>query len=140
MENEVNLDFGDYGEQPTRTSTDSFESFVHARTRILTTKLEVLASEIRERLHIRVNNLERIDADKERITAFLWTVDRQANYLMRQRKEKAPFYDQLFKLAQERRMQDAECWRDVVLVMRDFLYVWEAHELAKAKAIFLDHV
>ena len=30
-------------------------------------------------------------------------------------------------------------WRDVVLVMRDFLETWEAHEQAKNRSIFLQH-
>ena len=42
-------------------------------------------------------------------------------------------------LEKERRTEDVECWRDVVMVMRDFLVVWEAHEQAKTKAIFLEH-
>src|SRR5438132_1342438 len=99
-----------------RAENFSIDDFVHTRTRILNTKLEVLAS------------------------AMLVDLDRRSNYLARQHKEKAPFYGQLFKLEQERRLQDVECWRDVVLVLRDFLDAWEAHEQAKAKAVFLDHV
>ncbi len=121
-------------------SDSSVDDFIHGRSRILRTKLEVLASEIRERFEIRTKNLERVDGDKEHISKMLMNLDRQAHYLMRQHKEKSPFYEQLFKLEQERRLQDVECWRDVVMVMRDFLYAWEAHEQAKAKAIFLDHV
>ncbi len=118
----------------------SIENFVHSRTRILNTKLEVLASAIHERLRVRVKNLERIDGNKIHTSEMLIELDRRANYLARQHKEKAPFYEHLFKLEQERRTQDVECWRDVVLVLRDFLEAWEAHEQAKAKAIFLDHV
>ena len=118
----------------------SLEDFIHSRTRILNTKLDVLATEIHTRLRIRSKNLERVDEDKTHISKMLVELDRWCNYLSRQHKEKAPFYDELFKLEQERRLQDTECWRDVVMVMRDFLYAWEAHEQAKAKAIFLDHV
>lgn len=121
-------------------SGSSIDDFIHGRSRILRTKLEVLACEIRERLQIRVKNLERIDDDKVHTSALLVDLDRRAHYLTRQHKEKAPFYDQLFKLEQERRLQEVECWRDVVMVMRDFLYAWEAHEQAKARAIFINHV
>jgi hypothetical protein len=128
-------------QQSQRAASDSsLDDFIHSRTRILRTKLEVLASEIRERLQIRVKNLERVADDKIHITAMLVDLDRRANYLTREHKEKSPFYEQLFKLEQEKRLQDVECWRDVVMVMRDFLYAWEAHEQAKVKAIFLDHV
>jgi hypothetical protein len=123
-----------------KASDSSIDDFIHGRSRILRTKLEVLALEIRERLQIRVNNLERIDKDKIHTSTLLVDLDRRAHYLTRQHKEKAPFYDQLFKLEQERRLQDVECWRDVVMVMRDFLYAWEAHEQAKARAVLINHV
>jgi hypothetical protein len=121
-------------------SDSSIDDFIHGRSRILRTKLEVLASEIRERLQIRVKNLERIDKDGIHTSAMLVDLDRRAHYLTRQHKEKVPFYQQLFKLEQERRLQDVECWRDVVMVMRDFLYAWEAHEQARAKAVLLKNV
>jgi len=113
------------------------ESFVHTRTQILNTKLEVLAAEMLARLQIRAVNLERIADEKIRVGDLLTDLTRRANYLVREHREKAPFYQQWFDLEQERRTEDVECWRDVVMVMRDFLMAWEAHEQAKAKAIFL---
>jgi len=112
----------------------SFDAFVHRKTEILNTKLEILAFEINARLHIRVWNLKRIGDQKVEASQMLEGLCRQCNYLMREHRDKRSFYEQLFKL------EDVECWRDVVMVMRDFLYVWEAHELAKRKAMFLDRV
>jgi hypothetical protein len=121
-------------------SVSALDNFIHGKTRILNTKLEVLASEIRERWLIRVTNLERINDEKVRVLEMISDLSRRANYMLRQHREKAPFYQQWFDLERERRSEDVECWRDVVMVMRDFLVVWEAHEQAKTKAIFLDHV
>jgi hypothetical protein len=122
---------------PAEETGSSLESFVHTRTQILNTKLEVLAAEIYLRLHIRTGNLERIADEKLRVGYLLTDLTRRANYLVREHREKAPFYQQWFDLEKERRTEDVECWRDVVMVMRDFLMAWEAHEQAKAKAIFL---
>jgi hypothetical protein len=58
---------------------------------------------------------------------------------MREHQEKRALYELLFKAKQEERLQDVECWRDIVLVMRDFLNTWDAHEQMQARAIFLDH-
>ena len=92
-----------------------------------------------ERLRIWDRNLERIDADKERVSGVMDRISRLANYHLRDHREKSEFYEELANLENERRSQDVECWRDIVMVMRDFLAVWEAHEQAKARAIFLDH-
>lgn len=43
-------------------------------------------------------------------------------------------------LQAEVRSEHVKCWRDVVLVMRDFLLAREAHEQAKGRAIFINHV
>ena len=64
-------------------------------------------------------------------------LDRLARYHLREHREKSALYQQMFNLGAERRAQDVDCWRDVVHVMRDFLYAWEAHETAKSRAILL---
>lgn len=127
-------------EQQSYRERFSIENFIHSRTRILNSKLEVLAFEIRHRLEIRAGNLERIGQDKTRIDEMLAGLSRKANYLMREHRDKQPFYDQIFRLEVEKRQQDVECWRDIVMVMRDFLYAWEGHEQARAKAILLKDV
>jgi hypothetical protein len=113
-----NNDGSSYRWQHSQEKASDFplDNFIHGRTRILRTKLEVLASEIRERLVIRVKNLGRIDEDKIHTSEMLVDLDKRAHYLTRQHREKAPFYNQLFKLGQERRLQDVECWQDVVMV------------------------
>lgn len=118
----------------------SVDDFIHGRTRILKTKLEVLALEIRERFVIRGKNLERIDGEKERVSTMMDDPRFGANYFMVSAEHQSPFLQKLFDLETHRRSEDVECWRDVVQVMRDFLMAWEAHEQAKAKAIFLNDV
>jgi len=118
----------------------SLDYFIGNRTRLLQTKLEVLASEIWSRLQIRSGNVARIEENKTSADQMLEQIGRLANYHFREQQEKTPFYRVLFDLEKERRQQDVECWRDVVLVMRDFLVAWEAHEQAKAKARLIDSV
>jgi hypothetical protein len=122
-----------------RVSTTALDQLLGVKSRILRTKLDVLAAEIGERLRLRSRNLIRIDADKERIGGVMDRISRLADYRLRDHREKSELYEELFNLENERRSQDVECWRDIVMVMRDFLAVWEAHEQAKARAIFLDH-
>ena len=123
----------------TNASDNALDNLLGLKSRILSTKLEVLALEMRERLGIWERNLERIDHDKENGKEIMQRVSRLANYHLRDHREKSELYEELANLETERRSQDVECWRDIVMVMRDFLAVWEAHEQAKARAIFLDH-
>ena len=115
------------------------ENLFDQKRRIVHTKLEVLASEIFERMRIRTVNVGRIEHDKDRLYEMLVKLDRQANYHLREHQDKRVFYEVLFKVKQEQRQEDVECWRDIVLVMRDFLYAWEVREQIQARAMFLDH-
>jgi hypothetical protein len=125
--------------EPPGQSKTALDQLLGVKSRILRTKLEVLSFEMGERLRLWNRNLGRIDADKERLTGVMERISRLAEYHFRDHREKSELYEELFNLETERRSQDVECWRDVVMVMKDFLAVWEAHEQAKARAIFLDH-
>ncbi len=59
---------------------------------------------------------------------------------MREHQDKGIFYRKLFDFQTEARSEQVECWRDVVMVMRDFLYAWDAHEQARARAMFIQNV
>lgn len=128
--------------EPTPTdavSAGTIDEIVSDKRRIIRTKLEVVASEIFERLRIRTKNLAAIERDEETLYAMLATLDRSARYHLRDQGDKRILYELLFTAKQERRSQDAECWRDIVLVMRDLLEVWDAHELAKSRSkLFTD--
>lgn len=126
---------GDSPRQPAAEIENLFEQ----KRRIVHTKLEILASEIFERMRIRTLNLTRLEKDKLDLYQMLTRLDRQANYHLREHQDKRVFYEVLFKFKQEERQQDVECWRDIVLVMRDFLYAWEVREQMQARAMFLSH-
>ena len=118
---------------------DALADLFETETRIVRGKLEVLAAEIHGRITIHANNIHRIEHDKEAVREMLERLDCLARYHFREHSEKNIFYRTLFTLEQERRTQDVECWRDVVMVMRDFILVWEAHERIKAKGrLFAD--
>ena len=125
--------------EPTRRQTVEVENLFEQKRRIVHTKLEVLASEIFERMRIRTLNIGKIEHDKDRLYEMLVKLDRQANYRLREHQEKRVLYELLFKVKQEGRQEDVECWRDIVLVMRDFLYAWEVREQMQARAMFLEH-
>jgi len=126
---------------PEPEAEDSFlEALLHSKSKILSTKLEVLAGEILWRFQIREQNRIRLDEEQSSLQNMLLTLDRACNYLSRQHREKAPLYNAFFNIEQQKRQEQTECWRDVAMVMRDFLEVWDAHEQTKSRAIFLENV
>jgi len=84
-------------------------------------------------------NLDRIGSDKEQVEALLSQSTRLARYHLRDQREVTRFHDSTLRLESQRRDEDIQCWRDVVLVMRDFLDTWEAHAQAKSRSIFINH-
>jgi|ERR1041384_169578 hypothetical protein len=126
--------------RPQEEEGSSLTDLLQGKRRILRTKLDVLLIEIRARFAIRDHNLARIEEDKARLEHLISETGRLANYHFREQSDVSGFFRALFDVEAEERQQDTECWRDVVMVMRDFLYAWEAHEQARAKAIFLNDV
>jgi hypothetical protein len=118
----------------------ALERLLHQKSEILERKLEILAAEIRWRLRVAAGNIAAVDENRATVLEMLARLDRAANYQRRKHEEKAAFYRRLFELDSEGRAEQVECWRDVVLVMREMLVAWEAHEQAQARAIFLDDV
>ena len=109
-------------------------------TRVLRTKLEAVAGAVQERLKIRRQNIGRIGDDQYKLTEMIQRISVAANYHLREHKEKSGLYSKAFDLTRERRDQDTECWRDIVLVLRDFLTFWDEYERAKARGAFLQDV
>jgi hypothetical protein len=118
----------------------TLDDLIHSNTRILRTKVETVASAIGERLKIRQQNIGRIADDKDKLSEMLQKITVGTNYHLRDHREKGPFYQRMFDLEQERRDQDTGCWRDIVLVLRDFLTFWDEYERAKARGAFLEDV
>jgi len=121
---------------PDKTLTE----LLHTNTRVLKTKLEAIASAVQERLKIRRQNVGRIADDKYKLSEMLQKISVGANYHLREHREKGTFYQKVFDLERERRDQDTDCWRDIVLVLRDFLTFWDEYERAKARGAFLQDV
>lgn len=117
----------------------ALDHLLHSKSRILRSKLEVLASEIYARLTMWNRNLSRIDDDKAQVEDLLQQFTDLARYHLRDQRDVGRLRDSALKLESQRRDEDVQCWRDVVLVMRDFLDTWEAHEQAKNRSIFLNH-
>jgi hypothetical protein len=112
---------------------------LHSKSRILRTKLDVLATEIVARLGIWNRNLERIHGEKAGVEELLDQSTRLARYHLRDQRDVGRLRGDALKLDTQQREEDVQCWKDVVLVMRDFLTAWESHEQAKSRAIFINH-
>lgn len=110
------------------------------KSRVLRTKLEILALEMATRFHIRDRNVAGIDENKAQVEEAIANLDRMARYHLREHHEKTIFYRNLFELEVERRRQEADCWRDLAMVMKDFLYAWEGFEQARARLGFFENV
>lgn len=118
---------------------DSLEQLIHQNSRILNKKLEIISSEIWWRLRIASQNLDSVDRDKALVRQMLQRLDSAALYQIREHQDKTILYRKLFDLQTEARSEQVQCWRDVATVMRDFLYVWEALEHARARARFIEN-
>jgi hypothetical protein len=125
--------------QPQESDSLALDHLFHSKSRILRGKLEVLASEIYARLTLWNRNLARIDEDKAKVEELLQQFTRLACYRLREQQDVGRLRDSALQLEAQRRDQDVQCWRDVVMVMRDFLDSWEAHEQATNRSIFLHH-
>ena len=123
----------------TEKSGAPLDLLLHSKSRILRTKLDVLATEIVARLGIWNRNLERIHGKKAVVEELLDQSKRLARYHLRDQRDVGRLREDALKLDTQQREEDVQCWKDVVLVMRDFLTAWEAHEQAKSRAIFINH-
>jgi len=126
--------------EPADAAADSLDDLIHQKSAILGRKLDILAAEIWWRLQLSAQNLAALNDDKARLQEMLHRLHVAATYHLREHQDKGIVYRRLFDLDTEQRTERIECWRDMVMVMRDFLEVWEAHEQARAKAIFIQHV
>lgn len=125
--------------QPEASSDVSLDQLLGSKSRILRTTLEVLALQIQARFAIWDRNLDRIRQDEFQLEPLLVQATRLARYHLHEQQDATRLRDSLLELSAERREQDIECWRDIVLVMRDFLYAWDAHEQARSRSIFINH-
>jgi hypothetical protein len=133
MENESSFTSDNESDGP------ALNHLLHSKSRVLRTKLGVLASEIQARFAIWDRNLDRLDQDQSDVDSQLGEASRLARYHLRDAREATRFREASLQLDAQRREQDIQCWRDVVQVMRDFLYNWEVHEQAKNRSAFLNH-
>ena len=125
---------------PQNTTDPLLDDLLHQKSRICASKLEVLAAVMVVRVELLRETAARIDSDVESVKAMLLEMDGQARYHLREHRDKNVLYQTLFNLHAEHRTQATECWRDVVMVLRDFLGVWEAHEQSRSRALFLEDV
>lgn len=121
-----------------KAADSSVDEFLTQRTRVLTTKMVVFATEIQERLGIRKTNIEKLFHDQLSVSARLSCVE-DSRLDPADKLQQAGFLEQKqIELNREERAQDTECWRDVAHLMRDFLAAWEGYEQARARGQFMN--
>lgn len=121
-----------------QADTHAIDVLIHQRPRILRTKLAVLATQIQERLRIRVASKERIDHELTFVADQIVVIEEAIAC-------RVPFdislrnllLEQQAKLTAEGRQEDAAAWRDLAQAMNDFLTTWEALEQSHVRAQFL---
>ena len=116
---------------------DSIERFINSRAHILDTKLQVFSQEIQERLRIHNDNVSAINYQSLLTYSQILTFHPTYGTGRYDRALVNSLYQERNDLAKELRQQHVECWRDVVMVMREFLFAWEAREQAHSKSLFL---
>ena len=127
---------------PTPESAEEGQALDHllnSKSGVLRTKLETMAAEIQTRFAIWNQNLDRVNQAQSEIQKQFNHSTRLARYHLRDQKDVSQLQNSVLKLAEQQRNEDVLCWRDVVMVMRDFLDTWEVHEQAKQRSIFLNH-
>jgi len=129
----MNSKYNEYNENAVDKSLDDF---VHQRSRILNSKLEVLLQEIWTRLAIKNRNIDRINSDSEKLNEIMNGLGKRVYYLGNTPEKDAfqKFKRSAFDLERERREQDVSCWNDVVKVMQELMNTWEAHQQSAARA------
>ena len=103
-------------------TSESIDNFMGAGTSILGTKLNVISRELQERLRIRTHNIYRLNEDECKTTSKLAQLYSVGTYLADSHKEAGELEQRTFDIQRERRMQDTDCWRDLVMLTRDMLY------------------
>jgi hypothetical protein len=105
-------------------SESDIQKLLSQRTQILGTKLEVVAGQIVERIRLRKANLEALVAEEVEVDTELMRFETNL-YARANSHLVSTFQNRRFDIGREKRLQDVECWRDLVHVIREFLQIWE---------------
>lgn len=119
-----------------RHKPGSLEHMLVGKQEILQTKLDVLIVSIQQRFKIRDQNIEKIEEDKLKTTNQLLYFHPQYGAGVQGQNMTPSLYRQYMDLNQSSRREEADCWRDVMFVMRDLLQTWDSLQEAKNRAHF----
>ena len=112
----------------------ALEAMLSGRSELAETRLAVTATQIIERLRLRAGNLkelleEELSVDSKMLQADHAGLGSMGLDVLEQR---------LSQIKGAQRRENAECWRDLTNVMRDFLNAWEGFSRNAAKNRFLE--
>ncbi len=95
----------------------ALDDFIHLRSGFLKRKLETFAALIKERLRLKNLDHGRIDSDRDFLKTPL------APYRSFRERDATMCYQRKLDLSKEARLQDIQCFQDLVPLVRDFLNV-----------------
>lgn len=116
------------------------EDFVNHRTKILEEKLGVLIFEIKRGLKLKDDAQLSLDNEKSRIEDKIHELSAKSNYDFNKLKEKDSLQEKIFGLNKEKREREIEHWKSNIILMRNFLEVWDEYGQARAKGRVLKDV
>ena len=109
----------------------SIDALVSNRRQILEVKMAVLLAASAKRFAIRKAILESLQEDELSLRNLALTSPGAPTV------PPSPIDQGLLAIEQQRRDEEASCWRDIIPIMRDVLTTWEALEQTRARAVFL---
>lgn len=112
----------------------SIETLLSARSSVNKLKVNLWAGAIRERISILNRSLEQLTEEE-------LVLDNRIIKLEGKPYDTSQTYDMLKNSLQSlqgrRVVEEKECWRDIVVVLRDFIGAFEAHSQSQARGEFL---
>lgn len=107
---------------------------LNQKTDRLQTKLDVLVLFLHERLRIRDQSMESLDADAKGIRELLTAFEvRRDEGRMDASSLESTLISQGLSVERERRSQEVTCWQDLFRLMQQMLQIWESTQEAKSK-------
>lgn len=116
----------------------SIDEFLGTRRTILGKKLEVFVAEIAARLALRSQKIDKVCSEREKVEGLIEFIHKKIPYNPALTQQGTMLHQQVFRLEEELRREETDCWRDLVMIMRDLLFAWEGYESARARGRFLN--
>jgi hypothetical protein len=113
----------------------SIDSLLGARASVNKIKASLWAGAIRERINILNRSLEQLTEEELIIDNRILQFEGRSYFPLQSYEN---LQNALRNLQSRRISEEKECWKDIIVVLRDFLGAFEAHSQSKARGEFLN--